>query len=362
MIRGNFANGEFFIDCVGPSLSLTRAIFGVWINICIAIIAISVRSVFRSHATRRLLSDDSSKSKVSVWHISPATTSSEAFEIRNILARAVIKGEIFYVLASIFCIFAASISAASTTISNHTIVSNSVTRESTVPGILVTSEHTTLSGALVDVTTRINALNKANAPLEELFDFVPSDDVNWIYSPEQWNNSWRGKCSYIMHPAVDLIVYPTNSSKYQDEVPLLGNWLPQWATVDPTKQGTYYVGFFVDAAINGSGKWGDLIVTYAFGSVPSGGLMHFNYTTPIKFSLANYLAHDIARDPYSTFLQTAFKSDVHVVDCTFNHIGPGSADESNLHSGQYANVAQNVGDVSFIRFTFTCYPRLITFD
>lgn len=351
VVQGNFAHGDYFIDCVGVSLSLARAIFGVWINIWIAIIAISVRSIFRSHVTRRLLSGGSNKSGISIWHMSPATTSSEAFEIRKILARAIIKGDIFYVFASMFCILAAITSAASTTIANHAIVNNTVTRDSTAPGLLVTSEHTTISGALVEITNRVNALNRANAPLEELFDFVPNDDVNWIYSPNQWNNSWRGTCSYVMHPAVDLVVYPTNSSNYQDEVPLLGTWIPQWATVDPTKQGVDYVGFYVDAAINGSGHWVDLLVTYAFGSAPNmdPGLMHVNYATPVNFSLVNYLAHNIARDPYSTFLQTAFESDVHVVDCTFNHFGPGSPDEAKAFGGQYTNAAQNVGDVIFLR-------------
>ena len=351
MIRGNFAQGDFWIDCIGPSLYLTRAIFGVWINFWIAVVAFCVRSLFRSHLRRRLLSNDPAKRNVSIWHISPATSPSEAFQIRIILAKAAINGHTFYVFASLFCVVATIISAASTTISNHAIVINSITRNSQVPGILVTSSQVTMVGAVVDVTTRVNALNRANAPLEELFDFIPSDNVSWIYSPDQWNNSWRGTCSYILHPAVDLVVYPTNSTRYQDEIPLLGNWLPQWATVDPTKQGRDNSGFYIGAGnLNASGAWRDMIATYAFGSSPYNGAIDYNAS--VQFALVNYLAHNVARDQYSTFLQTAFKSDVHVVDCTFHHFGPGSWDQSRAQGGQYMNVAQDVAEVRLIFYLF----------
>ena len=68
--------------------------------------------------------------------------------------------------------------------------------------------------------------------------------------------------------AIELVVYPTDSSSYQDELPLLGNYLPQpeWATVDPTRQGATSAGFYNGADTNGTGHWRDVVVTYVFGS------------------------------------------------------------------------------------------------
>ena len=68
---------------------------------------------------------------------------------------------------------------------------------------------------------------------------------------------------------VDLIVYPSENATYQTEVPLLGNYIPRWATLDPSKQGIDYTGFYTGAAANGTGKWAGLVVTYAFGSAPA---------------------------------------------------------------------------------------------
>lgn len=345
MARGDFAHGDYFIDCGIASESVLRAVFGVWINVCVAVIAFSTRSIFRSRVRKDLLTNDVDKRHVNLWHISPATTPSEIFELRFILKHACVRGHFPYVFASLACVIAAIISAASTTISNHSIVSNISTRQNLVHGRLATSEHASISGALINVTSRIRALEKANAPLEQVFDFVPDDSSGWVFVGHEWNNTWHGECTYSKYPAVDLVVYPTNSTSYQDEVPLLGNWLPQWASIDPTRQGTAYAGFFNDALTNGTGDWRDLLVIYAFGSAPQSSV-NFSLSS-VNISFANYLAHGIGRDPNTTFLQTALKSDVHVAECTFiNAEAQGVEDQGNPLNGQYANVASNIASVS----------------
>jgi hypothetical protein len=363
MVQGNFADGDYWIDCVGVSQSLVRALFGVWLNVCAAIIAFSIRSLFRSRAKRLMLSSEPNKKQISVWSISPAVTSSEVFELRNLLSRALVRGDYPYVVASIVCVFAAIVGAASTTISNHAIVRNAVVRNETVPGTLVTLEHTSLTGAVVDVNSRVKALDKANAPLDQLFDFVPHDNSSWVYVPSQWNNSWKGECNYNKYEAVDLVVHPANGSTYQEEVPLLGNYLPYWATLNSTNQGTDYSGAFKGAVENGTGAWINLMLTYAFGSTPDSELGF--RSSAVNLSFANFLAHEVARDPDTAFMTTAFKSDVHVVDCIFTNAAPDpNGYQAAPHAGHYANVAGNIGSVR-IRFLFilihTCTKALIFF-
>lgn len=346
MVRANFANGDIFVDCPDISQFLLRAIFGVWINVCIAVVAFCVLSIFRSQVKRQLLSDDPHMQVVSLWRVSPAVTALEVFELRGVLIRSLLGGHIFYALASVFCVISAIISAASTTISNHVIVTNSVMRQSVATGRLVTNDHTVLSGAVVNVTSRVNILNRANSPLNELFDFVPNEDVTWVYEVSQWNNTWHGECGYAKHLAVDLVVYPSKNATYQTEVPLLGNYIPHWATLDPAKQGTDYTGFYTGAAANGTGKWADLIVTYAFGSAPD---ISINYSAPtVNISLVNFLAHNVARDPNTTFLQTSLRSDIHVVDCMFGNAAPGIRYQAYAGGGHYLNAAGNVANVGVL--------------
>ena len=246
MVQGNFAGHDYFIDCSLGSRSTIRAIFGAYITLCVAIIAACLRSIYRSWIRRKLFDHQPHEPQVSLWSISPATTTKEVFELRSMLARKFLRGEIFYTLTSLACIVVAIISAASTSIANRTIDSNAVPRSVLVSGRLVTSAHNSLSGATVELAARVQALDHANAPLEQLFDYVPDDASEWIFVSQEWNNTWQGRCSYHLYPAVDLHVYSSNSSNFQDEIPLLSTVLPQWATVDPTRQGTDYSGFYTD--------------------------------------------------------------------------------------------------------------------
>jgi len=348
MVQGNFARHDYFIDCGLGSLSTITAIFGAYITLCVTIIAMCLRSMYRSWIRRKLFNPQLHKPQVSLWSISPTTTINEVFELRSMLARSLFGGEIFYTLASLACIVVAIINAASTSIANHTIQSNILNRTGLVSGRLV-SQFNTIDGATVELAARVQALEHANAPLEQLFDYVPNDTSRWIFVGQEWNNTWQGNCSYHLYPAVDLHIYSTNSSKFQDEIPLLSTVLPQWATVDRTRQGTDYSGFYANLDNNGTetndtGAYRDNIITYIFGSVPNdGGLPN---TTSINISLANVLLHNVGIPPSGRFQETYFKSDVHVVECTFNNTVPGFVDQAYATTGHYANAVANVAEVS----------------
>ena len=100
------------------------------------------------------------------------------------LARSLFGGEIFYTLASLACMVVAIFSAASTSIANRTVESNIVNR-----GGLV-SPWGEAVGTRVELTAQVQALDHTNAPLEQLFDFVPNDTSGWIFVGQEWNNTW----------------------------------------------------------------------------------------------------------------------------------------------------------------------------
>jgi len=348
MVQGNFARHDYFIDCGLGSRSTIRAIFGAYITLYIAIIAACLRSMYRSWIRRKLFNPQLHKPQVSLWSISPTTTISEVFELRSMLARSLFGGEIFYTLASLACIVVAIISAASTGIANRSVESNIVNRTALVSGRLV-SNWFSVVGADVELAARVRALDHANAPFEQLFDYVPDDMSGWIFVAQEWNNTWQGRCSYHLYPAVDLHVHTTNSSLFQDEIPLLRTVLPEWATVNIIRQGIAYSYFWDDLDNNGKGRNGtgayrDNVITYVFGSVPNaGGLRN---STSMNISLANVLLHNVGASSLGHFQETSFKSDVNVVECMFNNTAPGFVDPANATTGHYGNVVENVVEVS----------------
>ena len=105
-----------------------------------------------------------------------------------------------------------------------------------------------LAGLDDQVASRIQALDRAQAPLDQLFDFVPDDTTNWVFVQEEWNNTWLGECAFHKYPAVDLMVLNNTSVMYQDVLPGLGTLLPTWATLDPSKQGYANIPGFLPRA------------------------------------------------------------------------------------------------------------------
>lgn len=259
------------------------------------------------------------------------------------LFRALRRGNVSYVIVSLFCVAAAIVSAAATTIANHTVVQHTVIRRTNVSGRVAQSNTPGLAGLLDRITERVDALNRAHAPIDQLFDFIPDDDSNWVFVSAEWNNTWLGNCSLHKYPAADLMVLNTVSPWYQDLVPALGPLLPPWATVDPNKQGSAPIASTQGVQTNNTGAWRDVLLTFTFGSAPSSGNASLS-TTNISF--ANILVHDVGIGGNGTlFLPTAFKSDVHVAECTFNNTSPNE-NQARADEGDYGDVAKAISSVS----------------
>ena len=146
MVQGNFANGDYFIDCPSISKSALRAIVGVWLYICTSAIALCIRSIFRSHIQKRITLGP--QGGVSIWRVSPAVTPSEAFEMRGILAKALMKRDFAFVFVSMFCIVTAVVGAAGTVISNRVVDTNTVVREANVQGRLISNKFASVGDAV----------------------------------------------------------------------------------------------------------------------------------------------------------------------------------------------------------------------
>jgi hypothetical protein len=109
-----------------------------------------------------------------------------------------------------------------------------------------------------------------------------------------------------------------------------------------------------NTTVNDTGSWTNILVTSFFGLAPDN-----DFTFPAKtanISIVNYLAHGIGKAPIQTgtFLETAFRSDVHVVECGFvNTLENGTEYQANAAGGSYTSAVQGVSGVSFL--TLICF-------
>ncbi|KAH8806539.1 hypothetical protein DL96DRAFT_1822447 [Flagelloscypha sp. PMI_526] len=341
---GNFADQDYWINLSSDrkGLTLARALFGIWINVFAAIVAACGRQLYRTHVKNRLLANQSS---VNLWQVTPPAVVSEVFGSHRVLWRAIKHRDVLFVMTACLCIGSALLSAAATAISNRVIRYNTPVRVSTLSGRLVTHEHSSISGALVNITTRINRLNAAAMPLDQMLDFVPNDEDQWVYVESQWNNTWRGSCqSNVIRGAV-LQVFPTTADDFQTQVPGLATYLPNWATVNASKQGAAYDGFYDGAAANGTGSWTDLVAFYLFGDWSPEFEPH-SYPASIQVAMVNFLAHHVARGNDTVmFQQTNFTSDIHTATCNFQNSSPGNNNQAYPSTHNYDNAVGNIANV-----------------
>jgi hypothetical protein len=254
---------------------------------------------------------------VTPWVISPPKTASEVYDGRKILLWAFSRREFVFILSSLACILVAVITAASTAIANQTVVNNVLTRPTVVRGQLPTSQaQPPLGFATVEMAARIKALDDANFPVEGLLDFVPDDTSGWVYRAADWNNSWRGRCIYSTHRGVDLTIFPTNSTRSQDEVPGLGAFLPSWVSANSTQQQPFHSGIGSDNYTNHSIVWQDMLVTWAYLGQSDSDIFMFNV------SLVNFLVDRVGAYPGGGYVETGFRSDVYIASCGFENVNP----------------------------------------
>ncbi len=103
-----------------------------------------------------------------------------------------------------------------------------------------------------------------------------------------------------------------------------------------TKQGKYYSGSHqTNSTVNDTGSWTNMIVTYFFGSSPDNDATLSARTSNV--SIVNYLAHEIGKDSATgRYIETAFRSDVHVVECGFvNEVDTDTMYQANAARGSY---------------------------
>lgn len=255
------------------------------------------------------------------------------------------RGHFSYAIVSLICVIATVVSAASTTIANHSVAEHPTIRRMDVPGRLADTAAPPVAGLDDRVALRVKALDHAQAPLNQLFDFIPDEGTDWMFVPEEWNNTWVGECAFRKYSAVDLEVLSTTSYWYQDLVPSLATYIPAWATVDPTKQGATPISSLQGKEMNATGAIRDSLITYVFGSAPYFGNTSL-LTTNVSF--VNILLHEIGLGVDGSFMNTSFKSDIHVAECTLNNSHP-NPDQARADEGHYDYAASALVQVSYVQ-------------
>ena len=131
-----------------------------------------------------------------------------------------------------------------------------VIRETNVPGVLATIDHTSQIGATVKWNQTVERLKRARFPSDQLLDFLPDNQVDWVYQPSQWNSSWSLSCVHTSLTQIDVAVTGKPGTTVMDEVSGIKSAFPQdvvenWSSYrrDSSWRAFYEGDYFVDVLL-----------------------------------------------------------------------------------------------------------------
>lgn len=80
----------------------------------------------------------------------------------------------------------------------------SMTTDLDVHGYLATRSHNSNADEQVMWNLTVTSLDRAGFPTDQLLDYLPDTDTNWLYRAEEWNNSWALECRSIDPTVVNI--------------------------------------------------------------------------------------------------------------------------------------------------------------
>ena len=173
--------------------------------------------------------------------------------------------------------------------------------EVSVPGWLATTNHNGVGGALVLWNTTIESLKAANFPLNQLLDFLPDNQVNWVYRESEWNLTWSTSCTWTDETMLPNITTTGNySGAFLAEIPGLRAVFPPGRLEDPYLR---HVGAFSNYEDDNYYKDYMAFIT----SQPNASSVHdqdqqgFTNSQPLNFTLAAFHLHNVTRPPNETY-------------------------------------------------------------
>jgi len=73
-----------------------------------------------------------------------------------------------------------------------------------VSGLLAGRTDNSMPDDQVTWNLTATSLNRAHFPHDQMLDFVPDTSYDWVYQPQEWNNSWTLDCNHVDQTPIDI--------------------------------------------------------------------------------------------------------------------------------------------------------------
>lgn len=89
-------------------------------------------------------------------------------------------------------------------ISRYSTRRGQISKKSNVSGLMATTINSCQYWASAAIDNTIAKLDKASFPTNQLLDFLPDSDQDWVYDPSEWNSTFSSSCVYTDSTPINL--------------------------------------------------------------------------------------------------------------------------------------------------------------
>lgn len=191
------------------------------VNVVITVLSTLAIFVFTRTSWESAAGKISRGREVPLTSLVSLNTSGEAFDAILLLKGHLSKRRYLDILAQCIVVVLLSVSALlSGLVDRYAARRGTVIREQLVTGFLASSAWTYegMDFATAEWNRTYPRLDKAHVPLNQLLDFLPDNDIDWLFDSTQWNNSWTMDCANTPTTARKLEATGNCNSTF-DELP-----------------------------------------------------------------------------------------------------------------------------------------------
>lgn len=223
-------------------------------------------------------------------------TLGEALDVAFLLREQLFSVRNLFILVQCIVVLCLSSTAIlSGVISRYSTSRGHIIIQQEVPGLLASRQHNGMGYANVEWNLTYSRLDRAGFPEDQLLDFLPSNEVEWVYRENEFNNSWSFNCRQTPQTFIDLYV-TDNCTGFVYEIPNINQVISfdEWTAGEESGWWRSFGGFYSSPTTEKD----ILLFIYAYrnGDYTERGDTYRS----MNFSLASVHMHNLGRNQNDT--------------------------------------------------------------
>ena len=145
------------------------------------------------------------RSSIPVSEIISVSTLGEVHDMMKMLKRHLLSGRYHRVLLQCGVVIFFTVTAIlAGPISRYSTRRGQVPRKDSVGGLMASTADSCQWYATAAIDTTIKKLDRASFPTDQLLDFLPDEEQDWVFVPSEWNSTYSTDCVYTELTPINL--------------------------------------------------------------------------------------------------------------------------------------------------------------